>query len=63
MKINDDMAKQLMEAGEIFQGKLTRMAASLAETDGRDEINQNDIDVALVLMLTKDTTDNWSRRP
>lgn len=63
MKINDDIARKIIEAGEIFQGKLTRMAAIAAEEDGRDYINQNDIDIALVLMLAKDTTDNWSRRP
>jgi histone H3/H4 len=61
MKINDDMARRLMAAGEIFQRKLTRMAARLAQDDGRDEISQNDVDAAMVMLLTKEATDNWER--
>lgn len=61
MNIPDDAAKAIMDAAEIFQRKLTRMAATAAEEDGRDYINQNDIDIALVLLLSKDATESWSK--
>lgn len=61
MNIPDDAAKAIMNAAEIFQRKLTRMAAQSATDDGRDSVSQEDVDIALVLMLTKDTTDNWGK--
>lgn len=61
MKIPDEIAREIMDCAEKFQRKLTRMAATAAEQDGRGYMNQNDIDIALVLLLTKDATDNWSK--
>jgi len=60
MQIPDEVATRIMDAAQRFQRKLTRMASQSATDDGRDSINQEDVDIALVLLLSKDTTNNWT---
>lgn len=61
MKLPDDSAKIIMEAAEIFQRKLTRMAAKSAADNWRAYISEMDIEFALALLLRKDGTADWKK--
>jgi hypothetical protein len=60
MQIPDGIAARIMDAAQLFQTKLTRMAAKLAEDDKRTEMTPDDVRISLVLMLSKDALDTWS---
>ena len=60
MQMSDEVAAKIIDAGQRFQGKLTRMMARLAEDGKRDEMTADDLRLALAMLLSREALENWN---